>query len=176
MIIKPPNFLVTGTPGTGKSTICRKLLEQLNEHYVYVNIGDYAKEHELLEEYDEERDCHVLDEDALVAHLEDHINKQSKSIIFDYHGCDLFPFEWFQAVFVLRTSNDELYRRLEGRGYSESKLSENLECEIFQVILDEAREAFGEEDVEIVELQNTTEQEQANNVDSILNWVRSKRN
>lgn len=175
MIIKPPNFLVTGTPGTGKSSICRKLLEQLKDQYVYVNIGDYAKEHRLLEEYDEERDCHVLDEDALVEKLEEYINAQSKGIIFDYHGCDLFPTEWFQAIFVLRTSNDELYRRLQARGYSESKLSENMECEIFQVILDEAREAFGDDDVEIAELQNTTEQEQANNVESILNWVRSKR-
>ena len=174
MIIKPPNFLVTGTPGTGKSSICSLLLEQLKDRYVLLNVGDYAKEHRLLEEYDADRDCHVLDEDALIAHMQEHISKQSKGIIFDYHGCDLFPADWFQAIFVLRTSNDELYRRLQRRNYSEGKLSENLECEIFQVILDEAREAFDEEPVEIIELENNSEQDQASNVEHILSWIRSK--
>ena len=174
MIIKSPNLLVTGTPGTGKSSICSKLLEQLKDRYVLLNVGDYAKQHQLLEERDEERDCDVLDEEALIAHLQEYINKEAKSIIFDYHGCDLFPAEWFQAVFVLRTSNDELYRRLEARSYSESKLKENVECEIFQVILDEAREAFEEDEMKIVELENNTEQDQVRNVEAILDWIKSK--
>lgn len=32
--------------------------------------------------------------------------------IVDYHGCDLFPERWFDAVFVLRTDNTVLYDRL----------------------------------------------------------------
>ena len=42
-----PNILVTGTPGTGKSTLCEKLCEKVKEltHY---NCGEVAKEHGFL--------------------------------------------------------------------------------------------------------------------------------
>jgi len=33
--------------------------------------------------------------------------------IVDYHGCDFFPERWFDIVFVLRTNNTTLYKRLE---------------------------------------------------------------
>ena len=103
------------------------------------------------------------------------MNKENKSLILDYHGCDLFKPEWLDAIFVLRTSNGELYKRLEERNYSAAKLNENIECEIFQIILEEAREVFEEEDnVEIFELTNDNEEDQFNNVDKILNWIKSK--
>lgn len=174
MLNKPPNFLVTGTPGTGKTSICQQLIEQLNDNYVYLNIGDYVKEHNLYEDYDNERDCHILDEDALIESLNNYISRESKSLILDYHGCDLFEPEWLKGIFVLRTTNDELYKRLEARNYSASKITENLECEIFQTLLDEARESFSEEDVEIIELQNNTEADQINNITEIMNWIKSK--
>lgn len=36
-------------------------------------------------------------------------------VIVDYHGCDFFPERWFHIVFVLRTDNSILYKRLETR-------------------------------------------------------------
>ena len=35
--------------------------------------------------------------------------------VVDYHGCDFFPERWFDIVFVLRTNNTILYKRLEQR-------------------------------------------------------------
>ena len=35
--------------------------------------------------------------------------------IVEYHGCDFFPERWFDGVFVLRTDNTILYKRLEER-------------------------------------------------------------
>lgn len=32
--------------------------------------------------------------------------------VVDYHGSDMFPERWFDAVFVLRTDNTILYDRL----------------------------------------------------------------
>ena len=82
--------------------------------------------------------------------------------VVDYHGCDFFPERWFQVVVVLRTDNTLLYDRLQKRwackptlqntcslslslslrGYSGQKLTDNVQCEIFQTILEEARDSY----------------------------------
>lgn len=91
--------------------------------------------------------------------------------IFDYHGCDLFPEDWFDAIFVLRTSNTILFDRLEERGYSQKKIEKNLESEIFQSILDEAKESFTQ--IPIIELKSDTDDDVINNMTAIENWINS---
>lgn len=60
----------------------------------------------------------------------------------DYHGCDFFPERWFDFVIVLRCNNTILYDRLKARDYSEKKIRNNLECEIFNILLEEAVESY----------------------------------
>lgn len=56
------------------------------------------------------------------------------------------------------------------RNYPEIKLQENLDSEIMEVLLQEAREAY---DAEIViELQSNTSEEMESNVDRIEAWVK----
>ncbi|CAB4070177.1 AK6 [Lepeophtheirus salmonis] len=43
-----------------------------------------------------------------------------------------------------RAETSILYDRLEGRGYKDAKLEDNVQCEIFQTILDEAKESYEE--------------------------------
>ena len=62
--------------------------------------------------------------------------------IIDWHACDLFPESWIDLVVVLRTTSDRLYDRLRARKYSEEKLQENLDSEIMEVLLEEARESY----------------------------------
>ena len=45
-------------------------------------------------------------------------------------------------MIVLMTDNTVLYERLEKRGYEQKKISENVQCEIMQVIAEEARESY----------------------------------
>ena len=81
--------------------------------------------------------------------------------VVEYHSAERFRERWFDLVLVLRVDNSVLYSRLETRGYSERKLQDNVEAEIMQVILDEAREAYREEIV--IELpSNTIEDIEAN--------------
>ena len=54
----------------------------------------------------------------------------------------LVPCRWFDLVVVLMADNTVLYERLEKRGYEEKKISENVQCEIMQVIAEEARESY----------------------------------
>lgn len=58
-----PNILVTGTPGTGKTTTSEMIAEVTGlEH---VNVGELVKQKQLHEGYLEEFDTHVLDEDKV---------------------------------------------------------------------------------------------------------------
>lgn len=89
--------------------------------------------------------------------------------IVDYHSAELFPERWFDIVFVLRTSNKILYDRLTARGYQGKKLEDNIDCEIFQTILEEAKSSYREEIVH--ELSSNTPEEIEENVNRTCQWV-----
>ncbi|KAK3735370.1 hypothetical protein QZH41_008701 [Actinostola sp. cb2023] len=133
-----PNILITGTPGTGKSVTATELAQRTGLNYI--NVGEFAKENDLYEGWDNDLECHVLDEDKVIDEMEDVMTDGGN--IVDYHGCELFPERWFDIVFVLRTDNTALYDRLQQRGYTDKKLTNNIECEIFQTILEEAKESY----------------------------------
>lgn len=59
-----PNILVSGTPGTGKTTLATRLAEKVQE-LTYVDFGKEAKERDCREEYDEELECWVIDEEKV---------------------------------------------------------------------------------------------------------------
>jgi adenylate kinase len=55
------------------------------------------------------------------------------------------------------------------RNYPEAKLQENLDSEIMQVLLQEARDSYDEEIV--IELRSDTTEEMEGNVERIEKWV-----
>lgn len=56
-----PNILITGTPGTGKTTMSAALAEATNLRHI--NVGDLVKEKNLHDGWDDEFDCYVINED-----------------------------------------------------------------------------------------------------------------
>lgn len=74
---------------------------------------------------------------------------------------------------VLRTTSTKLYDRLKLRQYPEPKLQENLDSEIMQVLLEEARESYDEEI--IVELESNEPQDIESNVNRIEIWIENWR-
>ncbi|WZY80976.1 hypothetical protein YC2023_027360 [Brassica napus] len=136
-----PNILITGTPGTGKSTTASALAEATS--FKHICVGDLVKDKNLHDGWDDQFESHVINEDLVVDELEDVM--EGGGNIVDYHGCDFFPERWFDLVVVLQTENSILYDRLTRRGYSGTKLSNNIECEIFQVMLEEASDSYEEE-------------------------------
>lgn len=107
----------------------------------------------------------------LLDSIEDEV-KQGGCII-DWHACDLFPRSWIDLVVVLRTHSQQLYDRLQARKYPDRKLQENLDAEIMEVLLSEAREAYDAEMV--VELWSDGVEDLEANVERIEDWVRSWR-
>jgi len=70
---------------------------------------------------------------------------------------------------VLRCDSTILYDRLTARGYKGKKLEENMDSEIMQVLLDEAREAYKEEIV--VELKSESSEDVEGNLERVEMWV-----
>lgn len=77
---------------------------------------------------------------------------------------------WFDLVVVLQADNTVLYERLEKRGYAQNKISENVECEIMMVVLEEAMESYKEEIVK--PLPSNTAEEMEANAATMLQWIR----
>jgi len=160
-----PNILIAGTPGVGKSTLSQVVAEETGLEWL--DISQIAKDNKCLEGYDSTYGSHILNEERLLDEIEDQMDEGGK--IVDYHGCDFFPQRWFDIVFVLRTDNTALYDRLKNRGYSGKKLEDNVQCEIFQTILDEAKESYSPEIV--FELPSNTASEMEANAEKITQWV-----
>jgi adenylate kinase len=167
-----PNVLITGTPGTGKTSLAALIVERLGESCAkHVNVGEIAQLHKCYDGRDEVLDTNILDEDKLLDILETTFQEaedESVSCVADFHVCEIFPERWFDLVLVLRTQTEVLFDRLEERGYSNKKRDENMQSEIMQVILDEARESY---DVNIVhEVSSNDLKDMESNVARVLAW------
>lgn len=62
--------------------------------------------------------------------------------VAEYHSSEFFPERWFKSVYVVRCDTNVLFKRLEERGYNSKKIQNNVEYEIFQMALDEAKSAY----------------------------------
>ena len=160
-----PNILITGTPGTGKTSTAQLASEKSG--FKYINVGDLVKQNECHEGMDGEFDAYILDEDKLCDVMEPILAEGG--CIVDFHSPEFFPERWFELVLVLRTNTEVLFDRLENRGYSEKKRSENMECEIMEIVSEAAKESYATEIVH--ELQSITIEELEGNVDRVVSWI-----
>ncbi|KAG5950694.1 hypothetical protein E4U53_004569 [Claviceps sorghi] len=165
-----PNIIVTGTPGVGKTTHCESLSQRTGFRHVSVN--QVVKDKECHEGWSDEFQSLIVDEDKLLDSIEEDI--KAGGCIIDWHACDLFPRSWIDLVVVLRVDSSTLYDRLTARNYAEAKLQENLDSEIMEVLLQEAREAFDEEIV--IDLKSNTSDEMESNVERIEIWIKQWQN
>ncbi|KAG7007922.1 adenylate kinase isoenzyme 6 [Physcia stellaris] len=162
-----PNIIVTGTPGVGKTSHCELLSQTTGLKHLSIN--QLVKERGCHEGWDEEYKCWIVNEDELLDSIEDEL--KAGGYIVDWHACDLFPRSWIDLVVVLRTNSSNLYDRLQTRHYPEKKLQENIDSEIMEVLLEEARSSYAEEVV--VELQSNQIEDIDTNVERIEAWVKS---
>lgn len=167
---KLPNVLITGTPGTGKTTTAQMIADVTG--FNHIEVSSLVKEKKLHQGYDEKFDSYYIDEDLVVDELEPLMIKGGQ--VVDHHGCDFFPERWFDLVIVLQTGNDTLYPRLEKRGYSTDKITENIECEIMHIVEEEARESYRPEIIFTRTSENIDDMQET--VDWVSEWINSMSN
>ena len=116
---------LTGTPGTGKSTVARMLSDG---GCTVVSVESLAEQNSLLGEVDPADGAKVIDTDA----LHDALAPEWKSppdgaVVVDGHLSHHLPCD---AVAVLRCSPEILESRLTSRGYTAEKVQANCEWEL----------------------------------------------
>lgn len=130
-------IIVSGTPGTGKTSVAKALAKKLN--YEYIDVNDVIKKQKIPTTYDKKRRCKVIDIKKLNSALIK-IIKKNKNCIIDSHISHYLPKRYVDLCIITKCDLKTLQRRLKKRKYSNKKIRENLDSEIFEVCLIEAEE------------------------------------
>lgn len=135
-------LIITGTPGTGKTAIAKKLSKRLG--YYYLNVNSFIEKSKLYEDYDRKRKTRIVDIRKLSKALADFIDllkvKKYKGIIIDSHLSHYLPSRYTDLCIVAKCGIKELSKRLKRKGFHKSKIMENIQAEIFGICYNEAVE------------------------------------
>lgn len=154
---------ISGTPGVGKTYIAKKLAKATKGKLEYFDLNKYIKDNKLYDSYDKKDKTYDVDVkilkssinptlkkntsknkvmDSLIGKTIDvnsllkKIPKNIEGIIVDSHLSHYLESDY---CIIVRTELKELNKRLKNRKYSKSKISDNIDAEIFEICLDEAR-------------------------------------
>jgi adenylate kinase len=133
---------LTGTPGTGKTTVCGIIKEhsQYRKQYNIVDLNKLVLDEKIYTGKDEARDTYIADMDMLEKRVHEIISEvpNSMDVIMEGHLSHLLPAD---AIIVLRAHPVALRKRLGKRiEYSFKKVKENANAEALDVILVESTE------------------------------------
>lgn len=128
---------ITGTPCTGKTTLAKILSRKLR--YRYVDVKRLIKKNRLYEHYDKKLKTYIVEPKKLNNFL---IKKviDSNNLIIDSLLSHYLPKKYVDLCIVTKCELKELKKRLEKRRYPKEKVRENLDAEIFDICLNEAKE------------------------------------
>lgn len=148
--------VVTGTPGTGKTTATDLVDSDLD----VVHLNELVREEELYTEVDADRDSVVADLDAVRSRLAD-----ADDVIVDSHLAHHLDAD---RVVVLRCHPRELVERLTDRGAPLAKAEENADAESLDVILSEAVSQHGREHVYEIDTTDRSPENVAADIERVI--------
>jgi adenylate kinase len=148
-------IIFTGTPGTGKSTLAKKL--SLSFKKELISISDFAKEHSLFNKYNKKYQTYDININRLIKELQNELKKKKDIIFIDGHLSHYLPKKEVILCIVCKTELKELKKRLEKRKYNSKKINENLMCEIFEICQNEAIE--NKHNIKIIDCTNKNKKE-----------------
>lgn len=121
-------ILLSGTPGTGKTTVAKYLNQQYG--YRIVSLGEEVIKHRLYSEEDTSRDTKIVDEHKFHTFFSNLIENIKDNVILEGHYADLIKSSKISTGIVLRCHPHVLETRLSARNYSSAKVRENIQAEL----------------------------------------------
>ena len=132
---------ITGTPGTGKTSVAKKLVR---EGYIVLDFNRIACENDFLLGRDEKRKSNIVDIDKLNLFIKKNYIKFD--IVFvEGHLSHLL--KCVDKLIVLRLEPSQLEKYLKKKKWNEKKIKENLESEILDIVLCESIEIHSEDNI-----------------------------
>ena len=131
-------IIVSGTPGTGKTKIAKLIARRSN--FKYIDVNKLIKNEKIFDSYDKKRKCYIVDIKKLNKFLIRFIKKSKTNLILDSHLSHFLPKRCVDLCIITKSNIKILKSRLKKRNYNRLKLKENLESEIFNLCLNEAKE------------------------------------
>jgi broad-specificity NMP kinase/uncharacterized protein (UPF0218 family) len=125
---------LTGTPGTGKTSIAEEL--SMLTGWESLSLNALVEKEGLYSGYDEKRKCRIADTDVMFTRL-DKVRREGGALIIESHYAHDMPAD---IIVSLRTNPGKLRERYSGRGWSKEKIEENIEAEIMEVCRSESAE------------------------------------
>ncbi len=124
--------IISGTPGTGKTSVSKIITKKLNAKMISLN--EMVLSNNLTLSYDHKRETAVIDTERIIEHVKRLVNACSRDniniLIIESHFSDIIPNELIDYPIVLRCHPDELIKRLNKKHYTYEKIFENVQTEI----------------------------------------------
>ncbi len=121
-------FLLSGTPGTGKTT----LVHYLHDHYQYqyISLGEEVLANNLFSREDPTRDTKIVDEKKFNQFFTQKLQLIHEPVIVEAHYADMLENPRISLGFILRCHPHILEARLQTRNYTQDKINENIQAEL----------------------------------------------
>jgi len=153
---------ITGTPGTGKTSVS-KIIQK--EGFEVVDLNKVACENNFLISRDEKRDTNIVD----IKEINDYIKNiypETELVFIEGHLSHLL--NCIDKVILLRCHPEFLRKNLSTKGWKESKVKENIEAEILDIILCEVVEKYHEKDIFEIDVTEKSVDRIANDIIEII--------
>ena len=134
-------IFISGTPGTGKTTVSRLLSSKLN--VPHIDLGKLAVREKFVSGIDKKRGSLIVDVSKLKCRLKEIVeNSKGYVIVEGHYGAEVIPVKLLKFAFVLRCNPHVLKARLKKSRVKKREISENLAAEILDLCLWDAISAY----------------------------------
>jgi adenylate kinase len=128
---------ITGTPGTGKTSVAQILKEK---KFNVIDFNKIANEQKFFLGIDKKRNSKIIDTEKFDSYLNNWINKKEISFVEGHLSHLLKNVDY---VILLRMHPEKLKKNLLKKKWLKEKIKENIEAELLDIILCEAIEIHG---------------------------------
>ena len=134
-------IIVTGTPGTGKTTFSKNLAKELGAYYI--PLTQFVLNRKLYSGFDSRRKTRIVNLARARASLRVLLTAPGSTIVDTHLPEGVVPESFVRLVFVLRCHPRTLEKRLARKRWNSDKIRENVLAEILDACLTSAIKCYG---------------------------------